>query len=157
MPDAPSNSIPSPSSPPGVRAVFDYWIGIRAARHLPLRADFDPMAIRKHLPSVLLVDIEGLTNDGTGIYRYRLAGEREIQARGVNPKGRLVTEAYYGPAADVSIANFETVRTTCAPHFIVLEFVNDRGLRVNEESVLLPFSEDGQTVSQILVFSEERR
>ena len=35
-----------------------------------------------------------------------------------------------------------------------LDFVNDRNLRVQEQSIMLPFSEDGETVSQLLVYSE---
>ena len=154
--DQPTSSPPESASP-NILEIYGYWVAIKGPKALPLRVDFNPMEIRKHLPSVLLVDVEGLTEDGTGIYRYRLAGEREIAERGSNPKGRLVTEAFYGGTVERSVANYETVRKSCAPHFITIQFVNERGIPVNEEGVLLPFTEDGLSVSQILVFSEERR
>lgn len=46
---------------------------------------------------------------------------------------------------------FESAKSRSTPP---LDFVDDRGRRVQEHAILLPYSEDGDTVSQILVYSE---
>ncbi len=139
-----------------VRAILAYWVDSLDGRRMPQRADFDPMDLPSLLPGLMLIDVEGLRPDGLGIYRYRVVGGYEIRNRGYNPTGQLVEEGFFAESLESALADYERVRKTARPLFGPVTFVDDRHRRIDEESILLPYSEDGETVSQILVFSERQ-
>lgn len=143
-------------APESVRRLYDYWAASRKGRRMPRRADFDPVDVPKHLPGLILIDVEGVRPDGVGVYRYRVVGEWEVRSRGHNPTGRLVEDGYYATSLEIALAAYDHVREACTPLYEPMEFVNERGVRVSEYSILLPYSEDGEAVSQILVYSEKR-
>ncbi len=142
---------------PGVRQLFDYWDACRAGRSMPSREDFDPIDLPRLMPGMILVDVEGERPDGSGIFRYRLVGSDEVEARRHNPTGKLIEDGYYASSLDSALGAYEFVRSRGIPLYDPLDFVDRRGRRVQESSILLPFSEDGVTVSQILVYSERLR
>lgn len=144
------------SCPPAVAAVFRYWDGLRQGRALPRRADFRPEAVPRHLPAILLVDIEGLDTAGIGIYRYRVVGTESVRLRGRDPTGKLVRDAFFWSSGDAAIAVYESVRTSGRHLYQTAEFVSPQGRWRSEHTLLLPFSEDGASVSQILVYSVAR-
>lgn len=139
-----------------VRSIVDYWFARRRDRAMPTRADFDPMDLPRHLPGMILVGIEGAKPDGRGVYRYRVVGEEEVRNRGHNPTGRLLEDGFYAESLESALADYEAVRMTRRPLYAPLAFLDDKDRRILEDSVLLPLSEDGETVSQILVYSERR-
>jgi hypothetical protein len=139
-----------------VRSILDYWAARRRHGLIPNRADFDPMDLPRHLPGILLVGIEGLKPDGTGIYRYRVVGEDEVSNRGHNPTGKLLDEGFYAESLESALADYEAVRKSGRPLYAPVAFMDDKGRRILEDSVMLPFSADGVTVSQVLVYSERR-
>lgn len=51
------------------KTVFDYWYELKKGRRMPSRGDVDPAKLKKHLPTILLFDVE---NEGG--FRVRLAG-----------------------------------------------------------------------------------
>lgn len=140
----------------GVRTILAYWDASRDARVLPRRVDFNPMDLPGHLPGLMLIDVEGVRPDGLGIYRYRVVGGYEVANRGHNPTGQLVEQGYFAESLESALADYERVRLTGKPLFGPVTFIDDRGRRVSEESVLLPYSEDSEMVSQILVYSERQ-
>ena len=139
-----------------VREIFQYWDTRRGERAMPQRRDFDPIDLPKHLPGIILIDVEGIDEDGIGIYRYRVVGTAEVSNRGYDPTGKLVTEGYFGPSLPEVVDDYETVRQTRSFLYEPIEFIADDYKVIDELSIVLPFSEDGETVSQILVFSERR-
>jgi hypothetical protein len=145
---------------PRIREIFEYWDGLRRGRDMPQRRDFDPADVPRHLPGILLIDVEGITDDGAGetvgIYRYRVVGSQEVANRGHNPTGKLVVEGYFAGSLEDALRSYEIVRRSKSFLYEPMQFVTDDHLTIDEYSILLPFSEDGETVSQILVFSERR-
>ncbi len=139
--------------PDRIAEIFHYWDEIRRQRRMPRRADFDPAQIVHHLPGVLLVDVEGVDDRGMPVLRYRVVGTEEARIRGHDPTGKLVSEGYFGPDLDSVIEAYDFVRRERAFLFELLEFKTDPGLFASEYNILLPFSEDGETVSQILSYS----
>lgn len=123
---------------------------------MPRRRDFDPIDLPKHLPGIILIGVEGIDEDGIGIYRYRVVGTAEVSNRDHDPTGKLVTEGYFGPSLPKVVDDYETVRRTRSFLYEPIEFITDDYKVIDELSIVLPFSEDGETVSQILVFSERR-
>lgn len=140
-----------------IRRIYDYWNEIRRGRRMPFRTDFDPAAIPHHLSGILLIDVEGVRPDGTGIYRYRVVGQWEVAARGHNPTGKLVEDGYYSPSWESTLTDYDTVRRSGTPLYSPLDFIDPKGIHVDEYSILLPFTDDGTSVSKILVYSERRR
>lgn len=124
---------------------------------MPRREDFDPMALPRLLTGIMLIDVEGVDGAGVGIYRYRLVGETEVENRGYNPTGQLVQQGYFGPSQEDAIRSYETVRRSCSFLYEPLRFLAHGYKDIDEFSILLPFTEDGETVSQILVYSELRK
>src|SRR3546814_20061378 len=77
---------------------------------MPRRAGFRPEAVPRHLPAILLIDVEGLDEAGIGIYRYRVVGTASVRLRGRDPTGKLVREAFFWSSAEEAIALSESVR-----------------------------------------------
>jgi len=142
---------------PNVAQIFHYWDARRGNRRMPCRADLDPVDIPRLLAGILLIDVEGVDDDGIGIYRYRVVGTREVQSRGHDPTGRLVVEGYFAETLQEAIATYELVRRDGCFLFEPLRFWSEDKHWVDEDSIALPLSEDGETVTQILVYSEQRR
>ena len=139
---------------PMIREIFDYWEGLRGPRPMPTRQEFDPIDIPRHLPGLLFIEVEGIDENGAGIYRYRVVGTTEVENRRHNPTGRLVTEGFFGESLEASIADYEWVRVNRTCFYAPLEFVTEDFRPIRELSILLPFGTPDGEVTHILVYSE---
>lgn len=130
-------------------AGYDYWRRKAAGRSMPRRADIDPTEMPRLLPYVRLVDVLG-----PGLYRYRLIGTEVQQLHGTNPTGRFVHEVLTGPSCARILAVYdECVRDRRPIYFENLFLTSDRRESFYHSKVVFaPLSEDGETVSQVLVF-----
>jgi hypothetical protein len=135
-------------------ALYLYWNEKRGERTMPRRADIDPADFVEHLPGIILIDIEGENERNQGIFRYRVVGTREVANRQSDPTGRLVEEGFFAESVEIVLRAYESVRIHRAPIFEPISFVTSEGVRIEEESIMLPLSENGTDVSQILVYSE---
>jgi hypothetical protein len=132
-----------------IRALHAYWEGKRGSRAMPRRADIDPVEIKRFLPQILLVDV---TADARR-FVYRLVGTAEVAERGGDPTGKSVREAHFGGTAEEAIACYERVVRSRAPFCYRDPYTAPDGRRETEDIIYLPLSEDGETVSVIMVFS----
>ncbi len=139
-----------------LRSLYAYWKECCGDRRMPSRRDFDPMHLPRLLPGVLLIDVEAPDESGRPVFRYRVVGGWEVDARGHNPTGKTVDEGFHGESLESARRDYETVCRMRAPLYGPLDFVDRRGVRFFQDSIVLPLSEDGETVSQILVYSERR-
>jgi hypothetical protein len=142
--------------PARIAELFHYWDGLRQGRAMPARADFQPEAVPRHLSGMLLIDVEGIDDEGLGIYRYRVVGTDEVRLRGHDPTGKLVQEGFFWSNLEDALDCYETIRNTRRHLYELSEFVSSEGRWRSEYAVILPFSEDGENVSQILVYSLAR-
>jgi len=69
------------------KILLDYWQSVRLGNDIPKANDFDPMAIFKLLPDIMILD---LPDDQT--IRYRLAGTATVERLGYEPRGRNVLD-----------------------------------------------------------------
>ena len=143
--------------PEKVAELFCYWDEARGDALMPPRAAIRPEDITGHLPGVLLIDVEGLDDRGVGIFRYRVVGTAEVALREHDPTGKLVQDGFFGPSKEDVLACYESVRRQRTFLYDPLEYTTPEGRWRDEHTLFLPLSEDGQTVSQILVYSERRR
>lgn len=102
---------------PGVVEIYAYWDRSRGARHMPRREDFDPIDLPHLLPGLLLIDVEGLKPDGTGLYRYRVVGSYEVESRRHDPTGKRVEEGFYAESVDQALSDYESVRIRKEPFY----------------------------------------
>lgn len=142
--------------PARISELFHYWDGLRRGRAMPARADFRPEAVPRHLSGMLLIDVEGVDDEGLGIYRYRVVGTDEVRLRGHDPTGKLVQEGFFWSSVEDALDCYETIRTSGRHLYEESEFVSAEGRWRSEYAIILPLSEDGTTVSQILVYSLAR-
>ncbi|HYL32287.1 MAG TPA: PAS domain-containing protein [Stellaceae bacterium] len=81
---------PDVSDDPSFADLVAYWNAKRGQRDAPLRSDIDPIEMRSHLGS--LVIIECLT--GLEDFRYKLIGTNIVKAYGRDSTGKTVRELY---------------------------------------------------------------
>lgn len=132
-----------------VRAAYAYWDRKRGGRQMPRRADIDPVELKPYLSNLLIVDV--LPDPWR--FRYRLIGTRNVAFRGRDTTGQDVADGLVGGDRNQILALYRYVAETggCLYDFAPLRSENGRYL--SDESLYLPLSEDGHTVSQILVYS----
>ena len=123
---------------------------------MPRRCDIDPLDFPRHLPGILLVDVEGEDANGCGIFRYRVVGTAEVELRGHDPTGRLVQDGFFGPSLDDVVKCYELVRRRQTFLYDPIAYWTPDGRWADEQTCFLPLSEDGLVVSQILVYSIKR-
>ena len=133
------------------REVFEAWCNHKRDGRLPRLADLYPDALRDLLPSILVVDVLEAEQD----YRYRIVGALEIETRMSDPTGRTVREyyAYHPESLDFCLENYDLA---VASAWGVIDFSVEASTNPNYlelETLLLPLSEDGTHVTQVLVYS----
>ena len=132
-----------------LRKALAYWQRKCGERHMPRRADIDPVEMPELLPYVRLVDVAA-----PGQYRYRLVGtELEQMHGGLKFTGRFVHEALPPPLADQVIPVYDECVRARQPVFLENTFLAPDSERVARHSrvLFLPLSEDDQAVSMVLV------
>jgi hypothetical protein len=143
----PSGTPPIPEA--RLAQALDYWRRKSTGCAMPRRADIDPVEIPKLLPDLMLVEVLP-----SGRYRYRLIGTENAEAHGMNATGRFLDEVLPGPEYKEHVLGLydECVRSR-RPLYSECLFISPRQ-RVPERHtkvLFLPLSENGQTVSQVLV------
>lgn len=117
---------------------------------MPARADIDPVEMpRRLLPGICLVDV---VSDERR-YVYRLVGTDDVDMRGNDPIGNSVLEGYFGPSAEDALSCYDRVVETRVPLLNSTPFTAPSGKWINEETLFLSLSDDGENVNKILVFS----
>ena len=136
------------ASHPDIRAMVEYWRSKAGARRMPRRTDIDPVDIKAFLPRITLVDVV----PDARRFVYRLVGTEEVASRGSDPTGRSVAEAYFASSAEESLKYYEYVACHAEPYCYRDSYRAPDGALEKQDVIFLPLSEDGETVSIILVF-----
>lgn len=143
------------------RRLFDYWREKRGSRKMPARADIEPTDIPELLSEIGLVDV--LPHPPH--LRYRLAGTRQVAARGYDPTGKPVAECHLGLGVPGMLArvlaNYERVIADRRPLFRDLSIPgNDNrgdilfGARlIARFTLFLPLATDGEKVDMVLTYT----
>ena len=76
--------------------MYSYWAGLRRGARLPARADIEPAALKRLLPTVSLIDVR---RDPLA-FRVRLAGTGLYGVYGREITGRSLAEVYNSGAAE---------------------------------------------------------
>jgi len=129
-----------------VKALYDYWDGLRLGRAMPARADVDPTAIPSLLPMIIMYDVPP-----NGGYTIRLVGEELVEFVGRNATGSLAGSVMPPRSAEVMIRILDAVTSERAPKFRAgkAHWLADKAYR-EFEACFLPLSADGHTVNMVL-------
>ena len=132
-----------------VREVAAYWRSKCTDRVMPKRADIDPAEIKAYLPSITLVNVV----PDERRFVYRLVGTQEVAGRGVDPTGQSVRDAYYAESLEAALACYEYVVRERRPFCFAEPYFTADDWKEHEDTIYLPLSEDGESVSMILVYT----
>lgn len=132
-----------------VRAIFSYWRDRCREGGMPCRRDIDPVDLRFHLPSIILVDVV----PDERRFVYRLVGTHEVAGRGYDPTGMSVGSAFYAESKEAALACYRYVVRERRPFCFKDPYRTPDGWHEEEDTIYLPMSEDGVNVSMILVYS----
>lgn len=124
-----------------------YWDLIRAGRRMPLRRGFDPAAVPRLLPSVILLDVLRSPLD----FRYRLIGTRWVMHFDRDDTGRMMSEIDHQRAPSLVWQAAEEVASVGMPQSPKLPYVGKLFGRREIEVLISPLSREGSTVDFLLV------
>jgi hypothetical protein len=133
--------------------LYAYWERKRGTRRMPSRADIDPADLKRILPNIVLAKID---RDSRRV-RYTLVGTRCVAHAGMDYTGHYLDEIDF--SCDFDTDWHEVYRVLCReqrPVFgIVKAYLKDH--RVCElAEVLLPLSDDGETVTHCISIEDAR-
>lgn len=126
--------------------VFAYWASRRHSSRLPARRDIEPMDLKRHLPTVSLIDVDPAGPD----FRIRLAGTGLYPVFGREITGLKLEEVY--PASDAAYwrEQLEAVvrdgRPAAGQHSLAWRGVG----QLTVFWLRLPLASDGERVDMIL-------
>jgi hypothetical protein len=131
---------------------FRYWDSKRRGRRMPARIDIVPADLTLYLPDLIIVDVR---HDPLHL-TYRFVGVREIEYRGYDPTGKDVSTHFVGRSRDEVLLNY---RLAIEHRSFVYDedpvFSADGRFR-EVGTLLLPVSDDDETVSMVLIHSTFR-
>lgn len=132
-----------------IRSVYDYWKSKCGLRLMPKRTEIDPLEIWRFISSITILDV---TTD-TRRFVYRLSGAKDIAARGYDPTGKSVAEAFFGGTLEETLSCYQYVVDTRGPFCYRDPYLAPDGRTERDDILYLPLSDDAFTVNNILVFS----
>ena len=133
--------------------ILTYWDRKRAGRRMPARANIDPLEIPHLLRHVMLLDVLGPQLD----FRYRLLGDEILLRARPGLKGQRFGEIEgKGPGSSVWEAARRVVATGL-PRYGRTGYGGPDRFTAAVHDLLLPLSDDGVDVNQLLILAQFRR
>lgn len=130
-------------------AFHNFWTAKCGGRVMPARRDFDPVEMIAFLPGIALIDVV----EDARCFVYRLLGTREVAMRGRDSTGKGVAEGFFASSAETALASYRDVLQRRAPRFEQRRFITPDGRIGNEQTVILPLSEDGQSINMMIAYT----
>jgi hypothetical protein len=131
---------------PDLRTLYDYWAERRRGRRWPARADINPLELKFALGNLSLIDV---SRDPLR-FTFRLTGTLFSQRLGMDLTGKTVDDIP-DPAyrAEVNAA-YKKIVDSGEPSVVLGERLIDGEPR-RFETLRLPLSEDGKSVTMIVI------
>lgn len=131
---------------PALREILALWQCKCGDRAMPARSDFGPEELRAHMGWIVLVDVEPAPLR----FRYRLIGTELTQWVGRDSTGRYLDELYDPEVYDTAISAYRRVVAQKCPLRVHGRMRHAEKGHIAFESLDLPLSDDGETVSMIM-------
>lgn len=130
-----------------LRKLHRYWVGKLGGRAMPRRADIEPTEIPSLLPHIALVGVERAPLR----LLFRLIGTHITESLGRDNTGKYFDEAFQGQMLEDVMQVYGKVLQAQKPVRHIGRALYSAKDFQEYESVHLPLSEDGRTVTVILV------
>ena len=135
---------------PLLAELLAYWSQQRQGRFAPARRDIDPVDIPQLLPHVALTEIIH-SGDGTAPrFRYRLAGTQIEERFGCSLTNRFLDELKRGAYLDFIEELYARMMAEKVPIYSENTFETDDLNKLQAKRLMLPLSDDGETVNMVL-------
>ena len=128
----------------GANALFNAWHQACGVRPMPSRADIGPAEIQRLMPNIQLFEVIG----GGERFFTRSAGTATYGD--FDPAGAFWDEVPFGVERIHVQAALREVVARKQPNLAAREVGDDANGKIALEEVLLPLSQDGQTVNMII-------
>jgi len=129
-----------------VLRVLGYWRPLCDDREFPSLADLDPSVIPDMWPHCFVLDVGASGQEP----RFKALGDAIAATHHPSPVGKAVSEISRDCLLGVAVAYVDEMLTRRVPISRGDEFVSAAGTRILYRSILLPMSDDGETVNGIL-------
>ena len=131
------------------RAVYEVWAQAHDGERMPRYDDLHLKRVMTLMPSILVVDVLPESHD----YRYRQVGWREVEARTVDPTGKTVRQCYEGEVLQFVLENYDLAVANREAFVDFSVDITASQRYIETETLFLPLSQDGKTVTQVMVHS----
>ncbi len=136
---------------PNLRRLYEYWDAARRGRRMPARADIDPVEIPWALGDLSLIDV---LPDGR--FRWRLDGTNLVDFFRCDMTGKELDRYPHPEAAERLRVDFRKAVDTRAPHHFMNRYDDERR-SWRYQTLVLPLSDDGETVNMLVEMLAARR
>ncbi|WP_419903362.1 PAS domain-containing protein [Kiloniella sp.] len=136
-----------------IAAFYQMWKAKCGDDTIPSRSDFDPVEMVQFLSGITLVDVDRETHELT----YRLVGTNEVDVRGKDPTGERVRDNFHANSWEDAWGNYGHVILTKGVAYDNSDIPNSNGAMVEDETVFVPLSGDGEHVNIVMLYSIQRR
>lgn len=133
-------------SDPILSQAYAYWQAKCAGRAMPRRADIEPKDLIRLLPYLQITEIL----EGGKRIRYRLVGTAIVNAYGAELTGKYFDEVFTGERLKLIEENYRTMCRTKRPILVGNRYHTRKDMELFCYRVVMPLSEDGETVNQVL-------
>ncbi|GAB4364023.1 MAG: hypothetical protein Kow00114_20430 [Kiloniellaceae bacterium] len=139
-------NLPGPSA--AVIDLLNAWKAARRGRLVPLKRDFDPLAVFPLLPDLWIYHYERKEN----VFRCRLAGERINAAWGRSIAGKTSREIFGAPDDGIIVTIWKKILETPLVHYGRLERLSGTRL-YTAERIVVPLAEASGSPDYVLGLS----
>lgn len=129
---------------PAQRDLYALWCDKRGARKMPPWSSFDPVALRRWLGNLNLLDVI----EGGSDFRYRVHGTTIAAKVGADMTGKLVSQ-WHEPFRSEAFSTYRQIVAAAAP-FLVRDCESLGDYHFLHYRLVLPLSDDGTRVDRIL-------
>ncbi len=129
-----------------LKKLYAYWLEMPGSGTMPSRAAFDPSAVKRLLPNLILLDIDPETRR----LRVRVLGTHVATVYGEDYTGRYLDEIYFGANTSKVMDDYGTCAREGRPVLAERDFRSVRNVAYRMERLILPFSDDGKVANKLI-------
>jgi hypothetical protein len=135
---------------PATRAFYEYWDSKRQGRSMPARKDFNAAEMKRWHSFVQLIGVD----ENPRRFGQRPFGAHDKDARNGKRAVDHAEEAFAGFVSKETLKNLNMVVDRKSFVFDWSDYLSPSGMRLKQEALLLPLSEDGKSVDAIIVYHQ---
>jgi hypothetical protein len=134
------------------RWLLKYWHGLCAKRRVPSWSQVDGQEIALAADGAVVFDV--IMDGAEPRYRIRYQGRRLTEVYGADCTGKLLDEVQPPHAYETTRAIYRQALASAQPLYTIAQMHDAEGRQVEHERLILPFGNDGSTVTRFFTMLE---